>query len=84
MPNSVDRTDIEDRLAGCFAAVFPDLPPERIRQASHEQVEAWDSLAALTLVDLIEEELGVAIDLEDAVELTSFQAIADRIASELE
>ena len=64
----------EDRLVRCFASVFPALTPEEIRTASAESIEAWDSLAAVTLVAVVEQEFGVEIDPLDLPELSSFGA----------
>jgi acyl carrier protein len=66
---------IDDRLTRCFASVFPTLSPEELRAASTETVSAWDSLAAVTLVAVLEEEFTTQIDLMDLPELTSYQAI---------
>lgn len=65
----------EDRLARCFASVFPALTPEEIRTASAESVAAWDSLAAVTLVAVVQQEFGVEIDPLDLPELSSFEAL---------
>jgi acyl carrier protein len=64
----------EDRLARCFASVFPALTPQEVRAASVESVVAWDSLAAVTLVALVEQEFDVKIDLLDLADLSSFAA----------
>jgi acyl carrier protein len=70
----------EDRLVRCFASVFPSLSPEQIYTASTESVEAWDSLAAVTLIAVIQEEFGVDFDLPDLSELTSFEAFRTYLA----
>lgn len=68
-------SDVRDRLVRCFAATFPRLPAAEIPRASVDTVPAWDSLAALTLATLIEEELSVAIDPRDRKELSSFELL---------
>ncbi len=65
----------EERLVRAFQAVFPDLPAERIRTASQDTVETWDSVAAITLINVIEEELEIQMDFEDVADLTSFPSI---------
>ncbi len=65
----------EQRLEGIFETVFPDLSPERVKTASQDSVENWDSVAAITLMNLIEEEFGIEMDFEDLGELTSFERI---------
>jgi acyl carrier protein len=68
-------TETDDRLIRCFFAVFPALAADGIRSASVESVEDWDSLAALRLAAVLEEEYGIQIDLADLQELSSFEAI---------
>lgn len=69
--------DIQARLARCFAAVFPDVPADRITIASLDTVKGWDSVAAATLVATVEEEFGIEIDGETLGSLTSFPAMLD-------
>ncbi len=64
-----------DRLVRCFAAVFPNVPAERIPVASVDNVPDWDSLASVILAAVLEQEFGVQIDLLDLPELTSFNAV---------
>jgi len=66
--------DVRQRLMKCFALVFPELSPAAIEQASYSTVAKWDSVAAITLLTVIEEEFGAAIDLELLPELNSFAA----------
>lgn len=67
--------DIEPRLIRCFSSVFPGLSSEEIRKANAETVAAWDSLAAVTLVAVLQEEFGVQIDFGDLPNLGSFDAV---------
>jgi acyl carrier protein len=60
-----------------FETVFPDLPAQKIPAATQETVETWDSIAAITLMNLIEEEFGIQMDLDQAAELTSFSTILE-------
>jgi acyl carrier protein len=64
----------ESQLIRCFSCVFPDLPEERIPLASAQSLEAWDSLAAITLAAVVQETFGVEIDLLELPELDSFAA----------
>jgi len=65
-------TDITERLVTCFAEVFPHLSAAEIRTATVESVEAWDSLAAVTLLALVEEEFGIEFDIGAVADLSSF------------
>lgn len=66
-----------DRLIECFATVFPELPPGEIPAASTGTVKNWDSIAHITLLSAIAEDLGIELDTEDFGKLTSFAAIAE-------
>ena len=65
----------ETRLVKVFEAVFPDLSPDQIPSASQDTVQNWDSVAAITLMNLIEEEFSIQMDFEDLGDLTSFEKI---------
>jgi acyl carrier protein len=67
--------EVQKRLVKCFAAVFPDLSEDDIVFASQDSVSAWDSVSAIILLNVIEEEFGLAIDLEALPELNSFELI---------
>jgi acyl carrier protein len=65
------------RLAQCFRTVFPDLPEESIQTASQDTLSAWDSIAAITMVNVIEEEFQIQMDFESIESLTSFERVRD-------
>ncbi len=67
--------DLDDRLVRCLQTVFPTLPASAVRQASQDNVEAWDSVAMLTLFTVVEEEFGVVVDYDRVEELTSFTGL---------
>jgi acyl carrier protein len=69
--------EIKTRLIKCFEMVFQDLTPEQIQNASQTSVAGWDSIAAITLVNVIEEEFQITMDLELAGELDSFPKILE-------
>ena len=67
--------DVPARLTRCFQAIFPDLRPDDVVRASPTTVPAWDSVASVTLLSLIEEEFGLAIELDDLNQFTSFESL---------
>jgi len=71
--------EMEARLIRCFSSVFPDLAAEQIPTSSVESVPAWDSLAAVTLVAVLQEEFGLQINLIDLPELVSFAAVRNYV-----
>jgi acyl carrier protein len=74
--------DIERRLTKCFQVVFPDLPETKIPLASQSSVETWDSIAAVTLGNVVEEEFSLAMDFEILPELNSFDRMLGWVRSE--
>jgi acyl carrier protein len=69
--------DLKDRLIKVFEAVFPKMPKTAIPAASQDSVKSWDSVAAITLITVIEEEFHIQMDFEDAAGLTSFPKILE-------
>jgi acyl carrier protein len=69
--------DAETRLVGCFLTVFPQLSEADIRIASQEKLEQWDSVAAITLVNVIEEEFSTQIDYDQLPNLDTFAKILE-------
>ena len=67
--------EVKNRLAKCFQTVFPDMPDDEILLASQASVPAWDSIAAITLVNVIEDEFGFAMDFEVLPDLNSFDLV---------
>ena len=71
--------DVKKNLTKCLSAVFPELLPEEIVTASPNTVGAWDSLSAVTLMALIEEEFGIRLEPDDSLDNMSFENLLPRI-----
>jgi acyl carrier protein len=67
--------DLDGRLIRCFSSVYPDLTEDQIRTAGPEFLAAWDSLTAVTLIAVVEEEFGLQINLMDLPEQVTFDAV---------
>ena len=67
--------DVKPKLIECFQIVFPDLKEKDIATASQETVAEWDSVAAITLVNVIEEQFGIEMDLDHVADLDSFDKV---------
>jgi acyl carrier protein len=68
-------TDTDEKLRRCFAAAFPDLPPEQVPSAGVDTMAEWDSLRAVVLVALIEEAFTIRIPARDYGQLRSYTAV---------
>jgi acyl carrier protein len=64
----------ENRLIRCFTSVFPGLSNEEIQNISVESEGAWDSLSAVTLAAVVQEEFNLEIDPEILPQLDSYKA----------
>jgi acyl carrier protein len=70
-------SDVENRLVGCFQTVFPEMTAADIRNASQEKLDQWDSVAAITLVNVVEEEFSTQIDYDLLPNLDSFAKVLE-------
>ena len=68
-------TDIKNRLIKCFQIVFPDVPEAEIPQLTQAATAKWDSVATITLLNVLEDEFRVEMDLDQAAEFDSFGKI---------
>jgi acyl carrier protein len=76
--------EVTNRLIGCFQIVFPDVPESEIPQLSQATAAAWDSVSAITLLNVLEDEFGIEMDLDQVAELDSFQKIHDYLSQRLQ
>lgn len=67
--------DVRAKLIECFQIVFPDMQEKDIPSASQQTVAEWDSVAAITLVNVIEEQFGIEMDLDQVADLDSFEKV---------
>lgn len=68
--------DVRESLRDCFHTTFPAVPLGSLEALAPENDPAWDSLATLTLVMLVEERFGVRIPTDEIPQLLSFDAMA--------
>ncbi|HUI83766.1 MAG TPA: acyl carrier protein [Candidatus Binatia bacterium] len=76
--------DTRERLMNCFQVVFPDLSTEAVQTASSATLESWDSVAAITLMNVVEEEFGLSMDLDNLAELDSFEHLYSHLQKRLQ
>ncbi len=74
---------LQERLAACFAGVFPDIQPDEVPRASTASLAAWDSVAHVTLLSAVSEEFGVEFEMEDYEDLVSYALILDCLEGKL-
>ena len=75
--------ETRQRLAKCFQLVFPDLSQDSIAGASTTTVAAWDSVATITLMNVVEDEFGVEMDLDELGNLDSFDKLCSYVQARM-
>jgi len=75
--------DLRARLSKCFRIVFPDLPEQAIAGASQDKLEEWDSVASITLVNVIEEEFNIQMDYDVLADLNTFERVYTYLEKEV-
>ena len=74
-------TPLQLRLVKCFKAVFPNLTDEEVMLASITSVSEWDSVAAISLIVVLEEEFGTEISPDEIENLISFDLVRNYLES---
>jgi acyl carrier protein len=67
--------EVRARLLKCFRIVFPQLSDGEAATVSQHAFPAWDSVAAITLVNVVEEEFEIEMDLDAIGDLDSFDKV---------
>lgn len=76
----MSEAKVREKLTNCFRAVFPTMPEASIPGASVATVAAWDSVAAITLLHVVEEEFQTEVDLDRLAELNSFESLVEYLS----
>jgi len=76
--------DIQNRLTNCFIAVFPSISLDEMRQSTQSTTSKWDSIAVITLANVIEEEFGFQVNFDRLPEFDSFEHVLAYVREELQ
>jgi acyl carrier protein len=71
--------ELEAGVTRCFSAIFPDLDQASMLDATPYTLSDWDSVATVTLLATVEQELSIEIDPEDVSEFVSYQRIVSYV-----
>jgi len=75
----VGPQEIEDRVKQVVAGLFAMDAAQVGSNSSIETIERWDSLQHVNLMMSLEQEFGVQFEMEEAAEMTSFDAICQTL-----
>jgi len=71
----------DDRLMNCFLTVFPGATRDEIKGSKVEELSGWDSLRGVTLLAVLDDEFGLQMDMDELLELGTFDAIVRQCGS---
>ena len=76
------REEVYKRLNTVFADVFDDEELTVSDETTAADVEGWDSLVHITLIDAVEEEFDISFDMKTIVKLKNVGEMVDCILEE--
>ncbi len=78
------REEVYERLNAVFADVFDDPELTVNDETTAADVDGWDSLVHITLIDAVEEEFDISFDMKTIVKLKNVGEMVDVICHDLE
>ena len=78
------REEVYERLNAVFADVFDDDELTVNDETTAADVEGWDSLMHITLIDAVEEEFDISFDMKTIVKLKNVGEMVDVILEEVQ
>ena len=78
------REEVYERLNAVFADVFDDEELTVNDETTAADVDGWDSLVHITLIDAVEEEFDISFDMKTIVKLKNVGEMVDVIMEEAE
>ena len=79
----MEREEIYERLNEVFREVFDDDSISLEDETTAADVDGWDSLMHITLIDAIEDEFDIAFDMKTVVKMKNVGEMVDEIESQL-
>ena len=76
------REEVYERLNAVFQDVFDDPDLQVNDETTAADVDGWDSLIHITLIDSVEEEFDVSFDMKTIVKLKNVGEMVDVILEE--
>ena len=78
------REEVYERLNAVFADVFDDEELTVNDETTAADVDGWDSLVHITLIDAVEEEFDISFDMKTIVKLKNVGEMVDVILEEVQ
>lgn len=68
-----------EKLTKVFADTF-GIEENEVQNLQYQGIEQWDSVGHMTLVAAIEDELGIELDTDDIIDMSSFEKAKEIVA----
>lgn len=68
-----------EKLTKVFADTF-GVEENEVQNLQYQGIEQWDSVGHMTLVAAIEDELGIELDTDDIIDMSSFEKAKEIVA----
>ena len=78
------REEVYERLNAVFADVFDDSDLKVNDETTAADVDVWDSLVHITLIDSVEEEFDISFDMKTIVKLKNVGEMVDVIMEQVQ
>ena len=80
----MSREEIYERLNEVFRDVFDDEEIEVNDDTTAADIEGWDSLMHITLMDAVEEEFDIRFDMKTVVKMKNVGEMVDAIERDVD
>lgn len=80
---TMSREEVYEKLNEVFRDVFDDEDIEVNDETTAADIDGWDSLMHITLMDAVEEEFDVSFDMKTVVKLKNVGEMVDVILEEV-
>lgn len=80
----MSREEIYNQLNEVFRDVFDDESITVCDETTAADVDGWDSLMHISLIDAVEEEFDIRFDMKTVVKMKNVGEMVDAIESEVE
>lgn len=67
----------EDKIKKIFAEAFEITEDEVHDDITYNSYQPWDSLKHLQLVSMLEEELGIELEMDDIIDMSSYKKVRE-------
>lgn len=81
--DTVDRNEVMAVLQNIFADVFADKDIRLTEAANADDIEAWDSLTHITILEAVQDEYQITFDLDEIIELNTAGDIVDAVLAKM-